>query len=207
MRISAYAIFFLLGIIIGTILASKGCTNNCDTTIESTSDTTHYSHIDTTFLVVYDTLEYTDKGSYTFKDTLNKDSIIKNEELYTYIENFKDTTDKGILKGTVVINTFSNSLKNWNIDWEYNSTIPIKNTETTINKVDTFIINNTNKIFENKRKLYAGIEIDIQPINHIYLGADYLDKKGNMFGIAVGTDLNEKQMFYKIGYKRLINFK
>lgn len=201
-------VFFIMGILIGILICHYKCNSNIINSqiSHTTSDTTHSTYIDTSYYSYIDTIPYID-SSFISSTNNSITSIDTNNNIYTTVENFKDSTDKGYLDGNLTITTYGYSLKDWDLNWKYNSTILDTNKNIIITIKDSVIIETTNTIIEKNRKLYAGIEIDIQPINHIYLGADYLDKKGNMFGIAVGTDLNEKQMFYKIGYKRLINFK
>jgi len=197
-------VFFISGIIIGIILFHYGCGKNNNNQIINSSDTTYFTTIDTIFYEHIDTIIFIDSNSIHSTIPTSIDTNFNNN-IFTTIEIFKDSTNTGYLEGKLKINTFGYTLKDWKLDWKYNTSIIDTNKSMIITIKDSIIINNT--IIENKRKLYAGFELDIKPINHVYLGIDYLDKKGNMFGIAIGTDLQDKEIIYKMEYKRLINFK
>lgn len=57
------------------------------------------------------------------------------------------------------------------------------------------------------RSIYFGGEVAVTPFSQAYLGLDYADRKGNLFGISQGYDFVNQNPITKISYKRNINWK
>jgi hypothetical protein len=59
-----------------------------------------------------------------------------------------------------------------------------------------------------KNKMYFGSEVVVKPMfTQVYLGVDFAHKKGHLFNLSGGYDLQNEQPLIKVGYKKIISFK
>jgi hypothetical protein len=81
-------------------------------------------------------------------------------------------------------------------------------------KIKNYTISDTIRIKETltkeiiKNKMYFGSEVVVKPMfSQVYLGADFVHKKGHLLGASAGYDLQNNNPVFKLQYKRLISFK
>ncbi len=70
---------------------------------------------------------------------------------------------------------------------------------------DTILIKDSvyKEIRIDKNKLYLGSEMLVSPLlSQVYIGASFEHKRGHLFNLDVGYDLNTNNKLIKVGYKR-----
>ena len=59
------------------------------------------------------------------------------------------------------------------------------------------------EVIIDKNKLYLGSEMLVSPLlSQVYIGASFEHKRGHLFNLDVGYDLNTNSRLIKVGYKR-----
>ncbi len=165
-------------------------TNN-NNVFEHYSDTAHYSD---TLGIWSDTIRYKKLiPSYISIDT-NKMDL---SDTSTFRTKYHYLIQDSLLNATITATSqdrpdvsFSYTLKNHTIT----NNISVKDS--------TYV-----KEIVRARSLYFGGEVAISPFSQAYLGIDYADRKGNLFGISQGYDFVNQNPITKISYKRNINWK
>ena len=186
MKIKDYFILGLIGLVV-ILFILRGCNKPIHNTTE-----VHFR--DT--IIQSDTIIDTLKVEHTKILAGRADTLFlsdTNNYLFKYYYPIKDS----LLEGTIEVKSNDRP----EVDFKYK----LFNKEVT----NTITIKDSTYVKEiiRARTLYLGLESDVHPFNTIYLGLDYADRKGNLFGVSQGYDFINQYPVTKISYKRKINFK
>lgn len=169
----------IIGLIslVSLISLYSGCSKKNNVKNEIVTKTTY----DTIPVFINDTIYYTVND---FK--LDSNKSITDTTVFTYYKEMETVKDGQRFTAKLKINTFSPSLKDITIDYQFKG-----------NKIHS---NTVKSVYKVKNKVYLGFELN--NINDIYAGVDFAHKKGLLFGVSVGYNLNNNQKIIKFSLKK-----
>ena len=176
-------IIIALSILVVILYLLKGCNKPLPPKeiVIRTTDTI----IKTDTLVNYIEKEYTNLIVDTFFINSNDTSTFSS----SYIYKIKDS----LLEATIL----AKAEKRPQIDFKYK----LKN----FTIKDSILIKDSvyKEVIIDKNKLYLGSEMLVSPLlSQVYIGASFEHKRGHLFNLDVGYDLNTNSRLIKVGYKR-----
>ena len=177
----------LIGVLIIVVIFSL--VGGCGDTIQ-----TDDIRVDTITEVVYDTIPvtFTDTIHYTVEDfDLSSYKDTTDTIIYTYTKEIKTEKDGHTFTTGLKINTYSPSLKDVTIDYQFKGDMINTNTTNTITKTR----------FLERNRLYIGGSVGIVGNPIALLGMD-LVIKNNMYSLSGGYNLITGEKLVLVGYKR-----